>query len=80
MTAKCRLSVGSVTYAEKGVRALAKAAIYSEALKLESGSRGKGCVYGIELACSQLENAKTVLRAAGIKAKDISGERGSFNQ
>ena len=38
MTAKCRLSVGSVTYAEKGVRALAKAAIYSEALKLESGS------------------------------------------
>lgn len=80
MTAKCKLSVGSVTYAEKAMRALAKAAIYSEVIKLESGSRGKGCVYGLELACSQLENAKTVLRSVGIKTKDLSGESGYFKQ
>ena len=80
MTATCKLSVGSVTYAEKGARALAKAAIYSEVIKLDGGSRGKGCIYGLELAYSQLENAKTVLRSAGIKAKDIPSEGGSFKQ
>ena len=70
MTEKSKLAVGSVTYAEKAMRALAKAAIYSEMIKLESASRGRGCIYGLELPTSQLENAKTVLRAAGIKVKD----------
>ena len=80
MTEKSLLSVGSVTYAEKAMRALAKAAIYSEIVKLDSGKGGKGCVYGLELAPSQLENAKAVLRAAGIKAKDRSGEGGYYRQ
>ena len=76
MTEKSKLAVGSVTYAEKAMRALAKAAIYSEMIKLESGSRGKGCVYGLELPTAQLENARTVLRAAGIKVKDYYGTDG----
>ena len=76
MTEKSKLAVGSVTYAEKAMRALAKAAIYSEMIKLENRSRGKGCIYGLELSSTQLENAKTVLRAAGIKARDYFGEDG----
>ena len=80
MTVKCKLSVGSVTYAEKAMRALARAAVYSEMVKLDGGTRGKGCVYGLELACSQLDNAKTVLRSAGIKAKDYPSDAGYYRQ
>ncbi len=76
MTEKCRLSVGSVTYAEKAKRALASAAVYSEMIKLDGDSRGKGCVYGLEVSCSQLENARSILRSAGIKAKEPSSGRG----
>ena len=80
MTPKCKLSVGSVTYAEKAMRALAMAAIYSEIIKLDGKERGRGCVYGLEIACSQLDNAKAVLRTAGVKIKELSppdGYRGS---
>ena len=69
MNTKCRVSLGSVTYAEKAMRVLARAAIYSEIVKLDS-DKGRGCVYGLELNFAQLENAKTVLRTARIKFKD----------
>lgn len=70
MNTKCRLSLGSITYAEKAMRVLARAAIYSEIVKLDSDER-RGCVYGLELNFAQLENAKTVLRTAKVKFKDI---------
>ena len=75
MITKCKLSIGSVTYAEKAMRALARAAIYSEIVKLDN-DKGHGCVYGLEISCSQLENAKTVLRSAGIKAKELPAKEG----
>jgi hypothetical protein len=68
MITKCKLPLGSVTYAEKAMRTLSRAAIYSEIVKLED-NKARGCIYGLELSCSQLENAKTVLREAGIKIK-----------
>lgn len=77
MITKCKLSLGSVTYAEKAMRALARAAIYSEVIKLD-GNRERGCVYGLELSCSQLENAKTVLRTAGIKVKELPAREGYY--
>ena len=76
MTAKCKLSIGSVTYAQKAMRALAVAAIYSETVRLDGRERGQGCVYGVELACSQIEIAKRVLGAAGIKASVLTEGRG----
>ncbi len=71
MNAKCTVSLGSVTYAEKAMRILARAAIYSEIVKLDE-KNSRGCVYGLEFACSQAENVKTVLRQAGIKIKSFS--------
>ena len=68
----CRVTVGSVTYAAKAQRALSVAAIYSETVKLDSGNFGKGCTYGLEFPCVQLENVKTVLGSAGIKARDYT--------
>ena len=68
MSTKCTVSVGSVTYAEKAMRSLASAAIYSEIIKLDE-SKSRGCVYGLEFPCSQLDNVRAVLRQAGIKVK-----------
>lgn len=65
----CRITVGSVTYATKAMRALSKAAIYSETVKLDSGNFGKGCTYGLEFSCAQLEGVRAVLKSAGIKAR-----------
>ena len=71
MNTKCTVSIGSVTYAEKAMRALASAAIYSEIVKLDE-SRSRGCIYGLEFPCSQSDNVRAVLRTAGIKTKSFS--------
>ena len=65
------MTVGSVTYATKAQRALSKAAIYSETIKLDSGGAGRGCTYGLEFSCSQWDNVRTVLASSGIKAHDF---------
>ena len=70
---KCALSLGSVTVATRAQRALARAAIYSEIIRLGGDSRGTGCTYGIEFGCSQLGNVKTVLGSIGIRAREIIG-------
>ena len=72
MTTKCTAAIGSVTAATKAGRALASASIYADIIKLSWGSRGKGCIYGIEFNCSQSEYVTAVLADAGIKIKDIS--------
>ena len=68
----CRVTVGSITYAAKAQKALATAAIYSETVKLDSGNFGKGCTYGLEFPCTQWEGVRTVLKSAGIKARDFT--------
>ena len=67
---RCRVTIGSITYATKAQKALSSAAIYSEIIKLDSQNFGKGCTYGLEFSCAQGENVKTVLRSAGIKHND----------
>ena len=71
MSTKCTVTLGSVTYAEKAMRALASAAIYSEIVKLDE-SRSRGCIYGLEFPCSQTDNVRAVLKQAGIKIKAFS--------
>ena len=71
MNEKCTVSLGSVTYAEKAMRVLARAAIYSEIVKLDE-KKSRGCIYGLEFTCTQVDNVKTVLRQAGIKTKSFS--------
>ena len=75
MNTKCTVSIGSVTYAEKAMRALASAAIYSEIIKLDE-KKSRGCIYGLEFPCSQEENVRAVLRMAGIKARAFSSASG----
>lgn len=64
----CRAQMRSVTYAQKAQRLLASSAIPSEVIKLES-TQGRGCSYGIEIPCSQKNNAQALLSAEGITVK-----------
>jgi hypothetical protein len=67
----CRVTIGSVTYATKAQRSLAKAAIYAEMVKLDSGNSGRGCTYGLEFPCTQWDNVRAVLQSIGIKTRDL---------
>ena len=69
----CSAEIGSVTQAMKAQKALASAAIPAEVIKSESSSRSKGCVYGIEISCAQLKNARAVLDAARIPVRAWNG-------
>lgn len=65
----CRAELSSVTTALKAQRALSAAAIPSNVIKIESSSSRRGCAYGIEFACNQMNNVRTVLSGAGVAVK-----------
>ena len=69
MTSKCTLPIGSVTYAQKAMRILTSRTIYSEIVKLDQNVSKTGCIYGLELSCSMLEDARAALKSAGMKLK-----------
>ena len=74
---KCTAVLGSVTAATAAKRALARAAIYSETVKLSDSAGGRGCVYGVEFPCSMTDNVRSVLSDAGIRARRyFNGEEG----
>ena len=66
---KCSAALVSMTQAIKAQRLLASAAIPSDVIKLDSGAAMRGCTYGIEFACGQLNNVKTVLANSGMVVK-----------
>ena len=65
----CSAEIGSVTQALGAQKALAASAIPAKVIKKESTSRQKGCVYGLEISCRQLENARAVLESARIPVR-----------
>ena len=65
----CATEIGSVTQALSAQRALAASAIPAKVIKKESSSRQRGCVYGLEISCRQLENARAVLESARIPVR-----------
>ena len=67
---KCSAEIGSVTEAMKAQNVLAAAAIPSEIIKKEGTSRRRGCVFGIGFSCSQQNNVRSILGAAGITPKE----------
>lgn len=69
----CQATIGSMTYAVRAVELLSRAAIRARTVKLSSGQRN-GCIYGIELPCSQLENASAVLSRGGLRLRINTSE------
>jgi len=65
----CSAELQSMTVAQRAQKALASAAIPVSIVKTEPSSARRGCSYGIEFACNQLNNVSHVLSAAGISVK-----------
>ncbi|MBQ7336870.1 MAG: hypothetical protein IJW40_00270 [Clostridia bacterium] len=63
----CNLSVGSMNAALRAQKVLQKAGLASTVIKNESGTHNGGCVYGLSVACVQLETAKRLLESSGIR-------------
>ena len=73
---KCTAALGSVTAATAAQRALARAAVYSEVVRLNGSNGGRGCVYGIEFPCSLTSNVRAVLANARIRVRGFTGGEG----
>ena len=67
----CRTAIGSVSHASRAESVLARAAIRARAVKISSGE-SSGCIYGIEIPCSQIRNAEGILRELGIRPRGWS--------
>ena len=66
---RCRIEVLSLTDAIKKQNILAKRAIPSEIIKIEASNSKKGCTYGLEFACGQTDNVRSLLDESGAKRK-----------
>ena len=62
----CIAAFQSMTQAIGAQRALARAAIRGQIVKLNANQTTHGCAYGLEFACTQQANVKTILAAASI--------------
>lgn len=70
----CIAALGSSTLAIKAKKALANEAILASIIKLDPTMTKHGCAYGIEIPCTQLENAKMIFGRQRIKIKEYIGD------
>lgn len=66
---ECLALIGSVTQAMRAQGVLAKAAVRSEVIKVDSSVTGKGCAYAVSYSCLQADHVRMLLRNAGIRVK-----------
>ncbi|MBR2465654.1 MAG: DUF3343 domain-containing protein [Clostridia bacterium] len=59
-------TVGSVTYAIKAKRLLAREGLTSKLVKTDASKSTGGCAYGIEFPTKDLYAAASIMRSAGI--------------
>lgn len=66
----CIASVGSMTSALKGRKALAAASINSSIVKLSNYNAHGGCAYGLEFDHTQYYNVQSILKSSGISVNE----------
>ena len=69
----CIAAFDSMTQALGAQRALSRAAVRANVVKLDANQTTRGCAYGLEFSCAQLHNVKTILNAAAISVKRYIG-------
>ena len=69
-----KASIGSTTQAMNAQRILSRAYIPSEVVKINSGHRSGGCVFGIEFSYEQYSNVKAILEKSGIRVREYIKE------
>lgn len=67
----CTASMSSGTIAQKAQRLLHSNGIDARVVKLDAEKSRRGCSYGVEFSCAQLEKAKSILRRGGAEAKSF---------
>ncbi|MDD4774192.1 MAG: DUF3343 domain-containing protein [Eubacteriales bacterium] len=63
---RCIISTNSLTFVQKGRRLLSDYALRSEVVSLNGIETKSGCSYGIEIDCSQADNAIRLFERFGI--------------
>lgn len=70
---QCIFAINSLTYAMKGQQVLHERAIWSQVVKIDSELTKKGCAYGIQIECKNLNNVKNILMKYNIPFSEILG-------
>ncbi len=60
----CTASFGSLTYAIKAQKELAKVGVDAKIVKLDASLARRGCTYGVEFSCAEKRTVRTVLDGA----------------
>ena len=63
---KCTLSLRSQTYAMKALTLLAESSVKSKLISVNPDKTEKGCSWGIELYCTDIKRAKSLLNQKNI--------------
>lgn len=67
----CTALIGSMTLSMKARTALAREAIPSSTVKVNSSSTRHGCAYGVSFDCAQAQNVQIILDRVGIPIKEL---------
>ncbi len=65
----CELVIGSLTHAQKAQSVLSQAAIFSQVVKVDGAEGRRGCSYGISIPSDRMDDARAVLKRAGIRIR-----------
>ena len=75
----CIATIPSLNICIKAQKALAQNTIFCKIVTLDPKLTKRGCAYGIEFACSEEQNVKSILRRSGIyPSQFISSEEGKL--
>ena len=62
----CTAALGTMTAAQKAMRALAARGIFAEIVGLSANETRRGCAFGVSFDCDATEQVRTTLRGVGI--------------
>lgn len=63
----CIATIPSMNICIKAQRALNENAIFCKIISIDPKITRRGCAYGIEFACTEEKNVRTILRRVGIR-------------
>ncbi len=72
----CTASLGSLTYAIKGQKALEEAGISGKIVKLDATKTRRGCSYGIEFPCDKIKRVRSVFSSSHLPVSGYQNGRG----
>lgn len=70
---QCIFATSSLTYAMKGQKELHDRAIWSQIVKIDTNLTKRGCAYGIQVECKNVNNVKNIFIRYNIPFSEIFG-------